>query len=164
MHFQSPSDRSKCVAYNPYHSSLNIHQVVGLTLFDLRRREKVDQLGMVGVNGSKFPAIRQHLQENIGQVYKDMDTSYVQQILQPATSGLNLCLISPFNRRFVSYPEESKTDPEACTRLILLSACASLLKPRLIFRQSCDRSAEARRRGHRLHTRQYAALKLLPMN
>lgn len=75
-----------------------------------------------------------------------------------------LSLISPFNRSFVSYPEESKTDPEACTRLILLSACASLLKPRLIFRQSCDRSAEARRRGHRLHTGQYVAAKRLPMN
>lgn len=32
---------------------------------------------MVGVNGDKFPAIRQHLQENIGNVYKDMDTSCV---------------------------------------------------------------------------------------
>lgn len=63
--------------------------VVGLTLFDLRRRQKVDQLSMVGVSGSKFPAIRQHLQENIGNVYKDMDTS------------------------FVAYPEEGKTDPEA---------------------------------------------------
>ena len=36
---------------------------------------QVNQLGMVGVNGSKFPAIRQHLEENIAQVYKDMDTS-----------------------------------------------------------------------------------------
>ena len=32
--------------------------VVGLTLFDLRRRGKVEKLGMVGVNGTKFPAIR----------------------------------------------------------------------------------------------------------
>lgn len=32
---------------------------------------------MVGVNGGKFPAIRQHLQENIENVYKDMDTSCV---------------------------------------------------------------------------------------
>ncbi|KAH8120139.1 NAD-binding protein [Phellopilus nigrolimitatus] len=64
-------------------------KVVGLTLFDLRRRQKVDQLSMVGVNGSKFPAVRQHLQENIGNVYKDMDTS------------------------FVAYPDEGKTDPEA---------------------------------------------------
>lgn len=35
--------------------------VVGLTLFDLRRRGKVGQLGMVGVNGTKFPAIRKCL-------------------------------------------------------------------------------------------------------
>jgi D-galacturonate reductase len=32
--------------------------VVGLTLFDLRRRGKVGNLSMVGVNGTKFPAIR----------------------------------------------------------------------------------------------------------
>lgn len=32
--------------------------VVGLTMFDLRRRGKVGNLGMVGVSGSKFPAIR----------------------------------------------------------------------------------------------------------
>ncbi|KAH6917220.1 D-galacturonic acid reductase [Coprinopsis sp. MPI-PUGE-AT-0042] len=50
--------------------------VVGLTLFDLRRLGKVDQLGMVGVNGSKFPAIRQHLSDNIGAVYKDMDLTF----------------------------------------------------------------------------------------
>ncbi|EIM92666.1 D-galacturonic acid reductase [Stereum hirsutum FP-91666 SS1] len=63
--------------------------VVGLTLFDLRRLGKVDKLGMVGVNGNKFPAIRQHLNENIGQVYKDMDTT------------------------FDAFPEETKVDPEA---------------------------------------------------
>ncbi|KAF9452606.1 NAD(P)-binding protein [Macrolepiota fuliginosa MF-IS2] len=50
--------------------------VVGLTLFDLRRRGKVDKLGMVGVNGKKFPAIRQHLEQNIGQVYKGLDLEF----------------------------------------------------------------------------------------
>jgi D-galacturonate reductase len=30
---------------------------------------------MVGVNGGKFPAIRKHLDENIGAVFKDMDLS-----------------------------------------------------------------------------------------
>jgi len=34
---------------------------VGLTLFDLRRRGKVGNLGMVGVNGTKYPAIRRLL-------------------------------------------------------------------------------------------------------
>ena len=33
--------------------------VVGLTLFDLRRRGKVGKLSMVGTSGSKFPAIRE---------------------------------------------------------------------------------------------------------
>lgn len=31
---------------------------------------------MVGVNGKKFPDIRQHLDQNIGQVYRDMDLTY----------------------------------------------------------------------------------------
>ncbi|KAJ3895084.1 hypothetical protein GG344DRAFT_86152 [Lentinula edodes] len=51
-------------------------KVVGLTLFDLRRLGKVDKLGMAGVNGGKFPAIREHLDKNIGGVYKDMDLTF----------------------------------------------------------------------------------------
>ena len=47
--------------------------VVALTMIDLRRRGKTDRLAMVGVNGKKFPAIRKHMQKNIGDVYKDMD-------------------------------------------------------------------------------------------
>ncbi|GBE78386.1 NAD(P)-binding protein [Sparassis crispa] len=50
--------------------------VVGLTLFDLRRLGKVDQLSMVGVSGAKFPAIKKHFEENIAGVYKDMDVSF----------------------------------------------------------------------------------------
>lgn len=72
--------------------------VVGLTMFDLRRLGKIGKLGMVGVNGGKFPAIRQHLQENIGNVYKDMDTS------------------------FKEFPEVGKIDPEAC-ELVELQVC-----------------------------------------
>jgi D-galacturonate reductase len=63
-------------------------------MFDLRRRGKVGKLGMVGVNGSKFPAIRElidchheprpaltvglgeHLHKNICQVYNGLDTSF----------------------------------------------------------------------------------------
>ncbi|KAI1310118.1 hypothetical protein F5Y03DRAFT_346978 [Xylaria venustula] len=50
--------------------------VVGLTLFDLRRRGKVGQLSMAGTNGTKFPAIRQHLETNITNVYNGLDTSF----------------------------------------------------------------------------------------
>ncbi|KAI1797795.1 D-galacturonic acid reductase [Ganoderma leucocontextum] len=52
-------------------------KVVALTCFDLRRLGKLDRLSMVGVSGGKFPAIRKHLEENIGNIYKDMDVSYV---------------------------------------------------------------------------------------
>lgn len=47
--------------------------VVALTMFDLRRRAKVDRLAMVGRNGRNFPAIRQHMQNQIGNVYSHMD-------------------------------------------------------------------------------------------
>ncbi|KAJ9148392.1 UDP-N-acetylglucosamine 3-dehydrogenase [Pleurostoma richardsiae] len=63
--------------------------VVGLSMFDLRRRGKVGKLGMVGVSGKKFPAIREHLYKNIQQVYNNLDTS------------------------FDSYPANDVTDPEA---------------------------------------------------
>lgn len=44
---------------------------------------------MVGVSGGKFPAIRQHLQQNITQAYNGLDTS------------------------FTSYPADNATDPDA---------------------------------------------------
>jgi D-galacturonate reductase len=47
--------------------------VVALTMFDLRRRGKVDHISMCGVNGKKFPGIREHMKRNIEQVYNDMD-------------------------------------------------------------------------------------------
>ncbi|TEY65534.1 hypothetical protein BOTCAL_0139g00010 [Botryotinia calthae] len=63
--------------------------VVGLSLFDLRRRGKVDKLSMVGTSGGKFPAILEHLNKNISQVYNNLDTS------------------------FDSFPANDKTDPAA---------------------------------------------------
>ncbi|KAK1760676.1 hypothetical protein QBC47DRAFT_11908 [Echria macrotheca] len=50
--------------------------VVGLSMFDLRRRGKVGKLGMVGVNGTKYPAIREHLHKNITLAYNGLDTSF----------------------------------------------------------------------------------------
>lgn len=58
-------------------------------MFDLRRRGKVGKLGMVGVNGKKFPAIREHLKKNIQEVYNNLDTS------------------------FDSYPDNDKVDPDS---------------------------------------------------
>lgn len=50
--------------------------VVALTLMDLRRRGRVGRLAMAGTNGTKFPGIRQHLQQCVGDVYRDMDLSF----------------------------------------------------------------------------------------
>ena len=47
--------------------------VVGLVMFDLRRRGKVGRVGLCGTNGTKLPAIRGHMQKAIGDVYRDMD-------------------------------------------------------------------------------------------
>lgn len=48
--------------------------VVALTLMDLRRQQKIDHLSIAGTNGTRFPGLRQHLQQNIGDVYRDMST------------------------------------------------------------------------------------------
>lgn len=50
--------------------------VVALTLFDLRRRGQLGTLKMAGTNGTKFPGIRAHLEQAIGQTYRDLDTSF----------------------------------------------------------------------------------------
>jgi len=50
--------------------------VIALTLFDLRKRGLVDQLHMVGTNGTKFPQIRDHMQKMIGDVYKGLDLGF----------------------------------------------------------------------------------------
>jgi D-galacturonate reductase len=43
--------------------------VVALTMFDLRSKGLVNRIGMVGVNGKKFPGIRKHLQRMVGDPY-----------------------------------------------------------------------------------------------
>ena len=50
--------------------------VVGLTLFDLRRRGRVGRLAMAGSNGNKFPGIRRHLERAIGSRYADMNLAF----------------------------------------------------------------------------------------
>jgi D-galacturonate reductase len=42
--------------------------VVGLTMFDLRRRGKVGQLSMVGTSGTKYPAIRMSLSSSLSNL------------------------------------------------------------------------------------------------
>jgi len=69
--------------------------VVALALFDLRRLGKVEKIAMTGTNGSKFPGIRQHVKQQIADVYRDMDVS------------------------FESFPEDSvSSDPKAYLRAL----------------------------------------------
>lgn len=58
-------------------------------MFDLRRRGKVGNLSMVGTNGTKYPAIRNHLHNNIHDVYNGLDVG------------------------FTSYPADDQRDPES---------------------------------------------------
>lgn len=50
--------------------------VVALTLFDLRSRGLIGELLMAGTNGTKFPAIREHLDQVIGQRYAGLRTDF----------------------------------------------------------------------------------------
>ncbi|RUO96503.1 hypothetical protein BC936DRAFT_141913 [Jimgerdemannia flammicorona] len=77
--------------------------VVGLVMFDLRRRGKVNHLSLAGTNGTKFPAIREHLQKNIAGVYRDMDVS-VQTFpgdnqKDPQSCKCNLWCVGPIENR-----------------------------------------------------------------
>mmetsp|Transcript_30650 Transcript_30650/g.60793 ORF Transcript_30650/g.60793 Transcript_30650/m.60793 type:complete len:425 (+) Transcript_30650:59-1333(+) len=49
--------------------------VVALSMFDFRSRGKVGRVGMCGVNGKKFPGIREHMKRQIGDVYQGLDTA-----------------------------------------------------------------------------------------
>ncbi|EPQ32431.1 uncharacterized protein PFL1_00627 [Pseudozyma flocculosa PF-1] len=64
--------------------------VVGLVMFDLRRRGLIaPDFKMVGTNGDKFDGIREHFKKNIESRYRDMDTT------------------------FIGYPAKGKRDPDA---------------------------------------------------
>jgi len=79
--------------------------VVGLVLFDLRRRGKIDRILIAGSNGTKFPGIRDHLKRNVEQVYRDMSVD------------------------FESYPSDTTTsDPQA-----YIKAMDTLKKGDLVF-------------------------------
>ena len=60
-------------------------------MFDLRKRGKIGRVGLCGVNGKKFPAIRKHMANNIGEAY-------------PA---------SEYDLSCESWPSDSTVDPQA---------------------------------------------------
>ena len=50
--------------------------VIGISFFDLQRRGLVGKIHLAGTQGTKFPAIRQHLHDKITAAYTDMDVSF----------------------------------------------------------------------------------------
>lgn len=52
--------------------------VLALVCLDLKRRGQLGRLGMVGTNGKKLPAVRQHMQRVLGDVYEGIDPSVVE--------------------------------------------------------------------------------------
>lgn len=52
--------------------------VLGLVCLDLRNRGKIGRLGMVGTNGKKLPALRNHMQHVLGHVYEGIDPSIIE--------------------------------------------------------------------------------------
>eukprot|EP00013_Stygamoeba_regulata_P005859 CAMPEP_0177630878 /NCGR_PEP_ID=MMETSP0447-20121125/1449_1 /TAXON_ID=0 /ORGANISM="Stygamoeba regulata, Strain BSH-02190019" /LENGTH=414 /DNA_ID=CAMNT_0019132321 /DNA_START=37 /DNA_END=1278 /DNA_ORIENTATION=- len=50
--------------------------VVGLVMFDLRRRGLVKRIAIVDVDGTRFPGVREHFAKNIAARYREMDTSF----------------------------------------------------------------------------------------
>ena len=68
---------------------------------------KVSDIGMVGTSGGKFPAIRQHLQLNIGNAYNGLG-----MLALPLVLPLNACNTDVSARTF---PDDSvERDPLAC--------------------------------------------------
>jgi hypothetical protein len=71
---------------------------------------------MVGVNGSKFPAIRAHLEQNIAQVYKDLDISYVAthlEVRQVVETFLSVSMVSQETTRRTQKPVRQSCLAEA---------------------------------------------------
>lgn len=52
--------------------------VLGLVCLDLRKRDKIGRIGMVGVNGKKLPQVRAHMQRVLGTVYEGIDPSIIE--------------------------------------------------------------------------------------
>lgn len=103
---------------------------------------------MVGVNGGKFPAIREHLDKNIGGVYKDMNLTWV------ALSSGEIADIHVSSLASRNTPRKARLTRKLVSSLLPIESVARS-KP-LFARQGCDRRAEAWRRGHYLHSRQCA--------
>jgi D-galacturonate reductase len=52
--------------------------VIGIVLFDLRRRGLVNTIRICGQRGNRFPLIRKHFRKNIADTYQEMNVEFTQ--------------------------------------------------------------------------------------
>ena len=50
--------------------------VIGLSLFHQRALGNIERVLMAGTNGTKFPGIREHLNQMLGQRYRNLSTDF----------------------------------------------------------------------------------------
>jgi len=102
--------------------------VVGLTMFDLRRRGKTARLALCGVNGTKFPAIRAHMAKAIGEVYDGMDltcdTFPADDAVEPTAYDAALASFAPGDAVTIFTPDDTHfTIALACVKRGLHVLC-----------------------------------------
>ena len=62
--------------------------VIALSLFDMRARGMVGEISLVGRNGKRFSAIKEHFETNLKGVYHDMDVSFHAYPKEPIVDEL----------------------------------------------------------------------------
>lgn len=88
--------------------------VVALTMCDLRQRGKVGRIGLCGVNGKKFPEIREHLKSKIEDVYLNlpvhMETFPDDNAVDPLAYKLAIDSFKPGDAVTIFTPDDTHFD------------------------------------------------------
>ena len=56
-------------------------------MLDLKQQGRIRRIGMCGTNGKKLPAVREHLQTVLGDVYEGIDPSVLLLIAHDAANS-----------------------------------------------------------------------------
>jgi len=85
--------------------------VLGLVCLDLRARGKIGRLGMVGVNGTKIPAIRAHM-KRVLDVYEGIDPSVIETwppdtVVSPTAFKTAVAAFQPGDMAIIFTPDDT---------------------------------------------------------
>eukprot|EP00405_Crypthecodinium_cohnii_P041538 CAMPEP_0206563814 /NCGR_PEP_ID=MMETSP0325_2-20121206/23076_1 /ASSEMBLY_ACC=CAM_ASM_000347 /TAXON_ID=2866 /ORGANISM="Crypthecodinium cohnii, Strain Seligo" /LENGTH=505 /DNA_ID=CAMNT_0054066303 /DNA_START=136 /DNA_END=1651 /DNA_ORIENTATION=+ len=89
--------------------------VLALVCLDLRNRGKIGRLGMVGTNGQKLPALREHMQKALGEVYEGIDPSVIETwpkdgVVDPAAYKDAAAAFKPGDLAIIFTPDDTHYD------------------------------------------------------